>query len=100
MFRNGVVEFAYSAIPHQALLDKCQEMRKELRRIEHVVGVLENQARLKAPIDAIKPNMSTLYWWHVSLLETFFSMTKGVLGDDMADKVFKDLRLRFKLIDR
>lgn len=96
---QGTVDFSYNVSPHVTLIEKGQEMRKELRHIEQVLGVLENQARMKAPVNAIKPNMSTLYWWHVSLLESYFSMMLGVLGNDEAVKAYKDLQMRFKRLE-
>ena len=99
--KDGSISLAYSGLPmNQALPLEIQEMRKELRQIERALTILEGQARAKVHPSAMKPQFSALFNWHLSVMESFLSMTSIAFNDtdkDFTTSVARDYVRRFSM---
>ncbi len=81
--------------PHDAIYNKCQEMRRELRHLEQVIARIEGQARAKAPFDSMNPNFSAMFNWYLSALESFFAITVASAGPAKTREAIADFTRRF-----
>jgi hypothetical protein len=90
-----VFSMLQGATPREQTLNKIAEMRRELARIQTVLGHLEGQVRVNAPAAAMKPQFSAMFNWYVSAMESFFAMTNAMFGRSMKDQTIDDFNRRF-----
>ena len=99
--KDGSISLAYSGLPmNEALPLEIQEMRTELRQLDRILNLLEAQARAKVHPSAMKPQFSALFNWHLSVMESFLSMTSIAFDDtdkDFTNSVARDYVRRFSM---
>lgn len=95
---GGMVSFSTRGKDaHDAIYNKCQEMRRELRQIEQLIGSIERQARSKASFAIMEPAFSKMFNWYLSALESFFAITHAAFGYAKARDAIADFTRRFSL---
>jgi hypothetical protein len=95
--KDGTVEYELTGKDlYDKLHNKIEEMRSELRHMERALGVLDAQVRANAPVYAMRPQFSTLYWWYVSAMESYIAMSWGAFGKDKTREVILDFANRFR----
>jgi hypothetical protein len=81
--------------PEDRALGKIREMHEELRQIASRVAMIEGQMRSKTDPALTNQNFSTLFWWLVSLMESFYGLTWAVHGNAKMKETIKDFQSRF-----
>lgn len=80
---------------HDAILNKCQEMRRELRHIEQAISRVEGMARAKAPLESFRPPLNVMMGWYISALESLFTVVGAAIGGPRLHATITDFQRRF-----
>ena len=76
-------------------LYKIEEMRTELREISNRLNMIEGQLRRNTNPSLMSPNFSKLFWWHLSLMESYYAMVSALFGLDKMEETIRDFQGRF-----
>ena len=117
---DGMHARFFGANAHQQLLDKIAQARRDMQHIQTALQAIEGTVRRDQSVHPVKPQfagdtalrggdrtipaetaesirqrLSDLHNWCLSLLESYYSMVWIAFGDDMVNKVIRDMETKF-----